>query len=248
MERREADVPRLIETLVPLMKEFLETGQEALSYAAEFSRTYLELEFEWYAGLPDDVKPKYLETRCISGLFGPLNPVMRRDERWVSVAEHHRENIEGPVARALLAKMNRENRQCRHLPDRTLNPKTRQTVSIGMKDSMSSYEAYLFPKKTHPANVLFVELDSDFYVSGGFGRGEFGFFTGFLFPCLGAYRHYYSSKWDFERPEQTLHMFCKMLKYVYPYHVRLWEGYFGASQEARQQGALPECEEGLEHE
>ena len=52
----------------------------------------------------------------------------------------------------------------------------------------------------------------------------------------------------FERPEQTLRMFCKMLKYVYPYHVRLWEGYFGASQEARQQGALPECEEGLEHE
>jgi len=36
MEEREANVPKLIETLVPLMKEFLENGQEALDYTVEF--------------------------------------------------------------------------------------------------------------------------------------------------------------------------------------------------------------------
>lgn len=266
MEEREANVPKLIETLVPLMKEFLENGQEALDYTVEFSRPYLELEFEWYAALPDDVKPRYLEMRCIYELFAPLHFVMSRDAHWVSVLERYMKQFNAPKLMALTSRMRPTNHDPKNLPDRrtaisimrdviasefpnrALNPRTRQVVSMGMKDSTWAHEAYLFPDKTDPGDVLFVRLDSGFFVTGGFGRGEYGFFTGFLFPCLGIYLRDYSSPWEFERPEQTLRMFCKMLKYVYPYHVRLWEGYFGANQEAGQQGALPECEEGLEHE
>lgn len=252
MSELEADLPKIIKVQTTLMRDFMENGREVLNYVAdpdyEMLMPYLVRKFKLYDSLQDSEKLEYLRTMTVASLFGPLGLIMQHDEKMRSMSQHYHEHFAPRVQTGLPAsgmigrqgpKANRrqifaliEEIVGEEFPERALQSKKPQAVGIGMRGSRVPFEgSYLFPDKADPRDTLFVQIEvPGLNLNGGFGRRDLGFFAGFGFPCWGSYDYAYAAALQAQTVELTVRMFCKMLKFVYPYHVRLWDGYFGKDE------------------
>jgi hypothetical protein len=248
----EVDLPKLIEVQATLMQDFMENGREVLDYVADpdydILMPYLVRKFKLYDSLKGSEKLECLRTMTVASLFGPLGLIMQQDEKMRSMSQYYRGHFAPRVQMGLPASgmigrygptANRrqvfaliEEIMGAEFPERALQSKKPQAVGIGMRGSRVPFEgSYLFPDKADPRDTLFVQIEvPGLNLNGGFGRRDLGFFTGFGFPCWGSYDHPYAAELQAQTVELTVRMFCKMLKFVYPYHVRLWDGYFGKDE------------------
>lgn len=116
-------------------------------------------------------------------------------------------------------------------PERWLNPKGKRAVGPGDITRGTQFDAYLFPSRDDANDVLWIAYDQrQCLLSGGFGNAKHDFYSGFALPCWASNSGYYSVEGivSMEALQSVAWKFCSMLSIVYPYHKRLWDGYFGS--------------------
>lgn len=242
---------KMIQVLIPLVREFLSTHEWILNYVPDkHTRSWMQARFENFNRMDKQTREEYVKGVCTLNVTMDLGASWKPqyDEFWQRFglwefersgtltsadgqpAVSHYDFPREHVARGRKAVSIIHDTVLSRFPDYVLKPKSHQSVGMSIKGYLNS-RAYLYRPKGGGKDVVWIEYDQhNLRLAGGFGRSDKDFYASYALPCWGIYKPHFANAHTYEHLQELIDNFCELLRLVKPYHQRFWEGYFGSTE------------------